>query len=67
MVHTRDPTGFLLEEYNDLVKKELDWKLRVLEGPSTTRCVVDGKELIMLCSNNYLGLANHPRLKEAAI
>lgn len=67
MSHTRDPTGFLLEEYNDLVKKELDWKLRVLEGPSTTRCVVDGKELIMLCSNNYLGLANHPRLKEAAI
>jgi glycine C-acetyltransferase len=67
MAHTRDPTGFLLEEYNDLVKKELDWKLRVLEGPSTTRCVVDGKELIMLCSNNYLGLANHPRLKEAAI
>ena len=67
MPHMRDPTGFLLEEYNDLVKKELDWKLRVLQGPSTTRCVVDGKELIMLCSNNYLGLANHPKLKEAAI
>jgi len=67
LAHMRDPTGFLLEEYNDLMKKELDWKLRVLQGPSTTRCVVDGKELIMLCSNNYLGLSNHPRLKEAAI
>ncbi|MDH4123755.1 MAG: aminotransferase class I/II-fold pyridoxal phosphate-dependent enzyme [Thermoplasmata archaeon] len=67
MVNDRDPTAFLLEEYNALVKKELDWKLRVLQGPSTTRCVVDGKKVIMLCSNNYLGLANHPKLKEAAV
>jgi len=67
MVPRRDPTGFLLEEYNALVKKELDWKLRVLQGPSTPRCVVDGKNVIMLCSNNYLGLANHPKVKEAAI
>jgi len=67
MVHQRDPTGFLLEEYNALVKKELDWKLRVLQGPSESRCVVDGKQVIMLCSNNYLGLATHPKVKEAAI
>ena len=63
----RDPASFLNQEYEQLVSNELDWKLRVLEGPSTARCVVDGKQVIMLCSNNYLGLSNHPKLKRAAI
>ncbi|MGD0159432.1 MAG: glycine C-acetyltransferase [Candidatus Bathyarchaeia archaeon] len=62
----RDPTGFLREEYQDLVKNALDWKIRVLEGPSSPWCMVDGKKVLMFCSNNYLGLSNHPRLKEAA-
>jgi glycine C-acetyltransferase len=63
----RDPVGFLREEYEQLVDKELDWKLRVLEGPSAPRCVVDGKKVLMLCSNNYLSLSNHSALKKAAI
>jgi glycine C-acetyltransferase len=63
----RNPTAFLREEYEDLVKDELDWKIRVLQGPSTPWCSVDGKKVLMFCSNNYLGLSNHPRLKEAAI
>jgi glycine C-acetyltransferase len=63
----RDPTGFLKAEYDQLVKSELDWKLRVLKGPSTPRCVVDGKKVIMLCSNNYLSLSNHPKVRKAAI
>lgn len=63
----RNPTSFLREEYQDLVKSELDWKLRILQGPSTPWCTVDGKKVLMFCSNNYLGLSNHPRLKEAAI
>jgi len=63
----RNPTAFLGEEYQELVKNELDWKLRVLQGPSTPWCVVDEKKVLMLCSNNYLGLSNHPRLKEAMI
>lgn len=62
----RNPTSFLLDEYQDLVRNELDWKLRVLQGPSTPWCNVDGKEVLMFCSNNYLGLSNHPKLKEAA-
>ncbi|OGS44002.1 MAG: 8-amino-7-oxononanoate synthase [Euryarchaeota archaeon RBG_13_57_23] len=64
---TRDPVGFLRSEYEQLVNNELDWKLRELEGPSTPRCVVDGKRVLMLCSNNYLSLSNHPKVKQAAI
>lgn len=63
----RNPTSFLRDEYEQLVKNELDWRLRVLEGPSAAWCTVDSKRVLMLCSNNYLGLSNHPRLKEASI
>ncbi len=49
-----------------LVKDHLDWKLRVLEGPSAPWCVVDGKRVLMLCSNNYLGFSTHPAIKAAA-
>ncbi len=63
----RNPTAFLRQEYEDLVKNELDWRLRILQGPSTPWCKVDGKKVLMFCSNNYLGLSNHPKLKEAAI
>lgn len=63
----RNAVGFLREEYEELVRNELDWRLRVLQGPSSPWCVVDGKKVLMFCSNNYLGLSNHPRLKEAAI
>ena len=39
---------------------------RVLEGPTGARVRVDGREVLMLTSNNYLGFANHPRIVEAA-
>lgn len=63
----RNPTAFLKEEYDELVKNDFDWKLRILETGSTPHSVVDGKEVIMLCSNNYLNLSNHPRLVQGAI
>jgi len=63
----RNPTSFLREEYQDLVKKSFDWKLRILETGSEPHSIVDGKKVIMLCSNNYLNLSNHPKLKKAAI
>jgi glycine C-acetyltransferase len=63
----RDPTSFLKAEYDDLVKEHLEWKLRILQGPSAPWCFVDGRKMLMFCSNNYLNLSNHPRLKEAAI
>ena len=67
MIAVRDPTSFLRKEYLELVSQDLDWKLHVLQGPSAPWCTVDGKKVLMLCSNNYLSLSNHPRLKEAAI
>ena len=61
----RDATGFLKAEYEDLVTKGFDWKLRTVQGPSAPHSIVDGKEVIMLCSNNYLNLSNHPKIKRA--
>ena len=42
-------------------------ELVTLEGPSDAECIINGKKVINLSSNNYLGFANHPRLKKAAI
>ena len=62
----RNPSAFLKEEYEELVRNNFDWKLRILETGSSPHSVVDGKEVIMLCSNNYLNLSNHSRIiKEA--
>ncbi|MDG7006512.1 MAG: glycine C-acetyltransferase [Nitrososphaerota archaeon] len=63
---SRDPTSFLGEEYRALVSSDLDWKIRTLQGPSSPWCQIDGKKVLMFCSNNYLGLTNHPALKKAA-
>jgi len=63
----RNPTAFLKKEYDELVKNSFDWKLRILKTGSTPHSVVDGKEVIMLCSNNYLNLSNHPRLIKEAV
>ena len=62
----RNPTKFLKKEYEELVEKALDWRLKTISGPSEPVSVVDGKEAIVLCSNNYLGLTTHPKLKNAA-
>jgi len=63
----RNPTEFLGKEFREMVANDLNWVLHTLQGPSGPRSRVDGKEVIMLSSNNYLGLSNHPRLKEAAL
>ena len=63
----RNPTAFLRTEYKELVAKALDWKLKEIEGPSEPVSMVDGREVLILCSNNYLGLTTHPKLKRAAI
>jgi len=63
----RNPTKFLKDEYEELVEKSLDWRLKTVKGPSEPVSNVDGREVIVLCSNNYLGLTTHPKLLEAAI
>jgi glycine C-acetyltransferase len=63
----RDPTKFLKEEYQELVDKALDWRLKTLTGASEPVSVVDGRKVIVLCANNYLGLTTHPKLIEAAL
>ncbi len=63
----RNASGFLKTEYDALVAQSLDWRIKQLQGPSMPHSKVDGKEVIMLCSNNYLNLSNHPKMKEAAI
>ena len=63
----RDPTGWMKDEYTKLVEQNFDWKIRELQGPSTPSAKIDGKEVIMLCSNNYLNLSNNPKMKEAAL
>jgi glycine C-acetyltransferase len=63
----RDPRSFLRVEYDRLVHEDLDWRIRVLGSSSGPWTVVSGKKVLMLCSNNYLNLTNHPKVKRAAM
>jgi 8-amino-7-oxononanoate synthase len=44
----------------------LNRRTRLVSGPQGPHVLLDGKPVLLLCSNNYLGLADHPRLREAA-
>lgn len=59
--------NFLTENLDDLKKKGLYRKLPVITGPTGPTAVINGKKVINLSSNNYLGLAGDERLKEASI
>ena len=64
---SRNPLAFLETEIEDLKAKGLYRRLRVVQSEQKSRCVIDGREVITLSSNNYLGLNTHPRLRDAAI
>ena len=63
----RHPTKYLGEEYQRLVRENLNWELKELQTASEPVCTVDGKQVIMLCANNYLNLATHPKVVNAMI
>ncbi|HIH16850.1 MAG TPA: glycine C-acetyltransferase [Candidatus Diapherotrites archaeon] len=59
--------GFLAQQVADLKASGLYWTRRQLQGPSQPRARVDGKQVLLLAANNYLGLSNHPKVKAAAV
>ena len=61
-----DKLAFIAEDIAALKEQGLFINIRTLQSPQGAWTAVDGKRVLNLCSNNYLGLANHPRLKEAA-
>jgi glycine C-acetyltransferase len=64
---TANPLAFLDEALDSLRAEGLYRKLRILEGEQKPHATFDGREVINLSSNNYLGLTTHPKLREAAI
>jgi glycine C-acetyltransferase len=62
-----NPLSYLTDQLNDLKAKGTHFNLRVLEDEQAPVCTFDGKKVINLASNNYLGLTTHPKLREAAL
>ena len=66
-ITARPQLSYLTDQLNDLKQRGTHFKLRVLEEPQSPECTFDGKKVINLASNNYLGLTTHPKLREAAL
>ncbi len=64
---THNPLQYISEQLGELRGKGLAPRLRVLEGEQKPVCTFDGKEIINLASNNYLGLTTHKALRKAAV
>jgi len=62
-----NPLSYLSEQLDELKAKGTHFRLRVLEDEQAPVCTFDGKKVINLASNNYLGLTTHPKLREAAL
>jgi glycine C-acetyltransferase/8-amino-7-oxononanoate synthase len=56
----------LAQRLEELESEGLRRRLRVVDGPQGPEVMLDGRPVLLLCSNNYLGLADHPRLRRAA-
>jgi len=63
----QNPLQYVSDQLQDLRDKRVAPKLRVLEGEQKPVCIFDGKEVINLASNNYLGLTTHKALRKAAV
>ena len=64
---SRPQLSYLTDQLNDLKQRGTHFNLRVLEEAQLAECTIDGKRVINLASNNYLGLTTHPKLREAAL
>ena len=62
-----DRLSYLTDQLNQLKAKGTHFRLRVLDDEQAAVCTFDGKKVINLASNNYLGLTTHPKLREAAL
>ena len=63
----QSPLHYLYDALEDLKAKHLYFQLRLLEGEQKPIATFDGREVINLSSNNYLGLTTHPKLRRSAI
>jgi glycine C-acetyltransferase len=63
----QNPLQYVSEQLKELREKGVAPKLRVLEGEQKAVCTFDGREVINLASNNYLGLTTHKALRKAAV
>jgi glycine C-acetyltransferase len=61
-----DKTEWIQKEIAGLKQAGLYTTIRIIDSPMDARVTIDGQELLNFCANNYLGLANHPRLRVAA-
>jgi len=66
-ITSRPQLAYLHQQLDELKAKGTYFHLRVLDDQQSSECTYDGKRVINLASNNYLGLCNHPKLIEAAI
>src|SRR5580658_6249204 len=67
MTSSRPQLAHLTAQMEELKQRGTYFKLRILDDEQAAICTYDGKKVINLASNNYLGLCNHPKLREAAI
>ena len=63
---SHERTDFLKTQLDELREAGLFNTIRTVESPMDARITVDGRTVLNFCANNYLGLANHPILREAA-
>src|SRR5260221_10940695 len=63
----QNPLQYVSDQLTELRAKGVAPKLRVLEGEHSPVCIFDGKEVINLASNNYLGLTTHKALRKASL
>ena len=63
---SNDALNWIEQELAELAARGLSANIRVIDSPMDAWVTIDGRRVLNFCANNYLGLANHPRLREAA-